>query len=342
MKKVIFFFFIFSFFVLLIPSFTRAGEAKIYISPSSGSFKVEDSFSVDVILDTGGNEVDGVDIHYLHYDWSLLEVQEIKPGNLFANTVVSSVLQNSKGEGLIDFSQTSEGGKRFKGKGVLLTIKFKVLNQGTAKLTFDFEKGKTTDTNVASQGKDILESVSGAEFSLTSKTGTQPSPPPPSPPSPSPLPPSPPTTPPGKEAFLIEKVKTEEITESGAKISWQTEVETVATVYYGPTKECNLGKVSVFKYATSHSLSLSNLKPETTYYFKIEAKDKKGNKVVSKVYSFTTKAKTQVSPPSSPPSPPVPPETSKRNLFLFLSLGAILILAVLIGYLWWRKKKTLG
>jgi len=158
------------FLFFFLTSFERAkGEisATLSIDPSSGSYNVGDTFSVAVKLNTGGNETDGVDIHYLHYNPSLLEVQEITPGTLYANTNTNNVDSQN---GTIDFSQTSQGGSTFNGEGTVMTITFKVLSAGTATLTFDFVLSSTTDTNVASQGEDVLQSVSGATFTLVSVT----------------------------------------------------------------------------------------------------------------------------------------------------------------------------
>jgi len=172
-KKYFYFLIIFSFFLILgliKPNLIKA--ATLSLSPSSGSYTVGDTFEVQIILDTQGAETDGVDIHYLNYDPSLLEVQDadtgqagiqISPGTLYSNTPLNSV---DSVNGLIDFSQTTAGGSTYNGSGVLATITFKVLSQGTANVTFDFTSGETTDTNVASSGQDVLTSVADGNYTF--------------------------------------------------------------------------------------------------------------------------------------------------------------------------------
>ncbi len=157
---------------LIKPNLTNA--ATLSLSPSSGSYTVGDTFEAQIILDTEGAETDGVDIHYLNYDPSLLEVQDanveqtgiqISPGTLYSNTPLNSVDVTN---GRIDFSQTTAGGNTYNGNGVLATITFKVLSQGTANIIFDFTLEETTDTNVASSGQDVLTSVANGSYTLNS------------------------------------------------------------------------------------------------------------------------------------------------------------------------------
>jgi len=177
-KKYFYLLIIFSFcsiLGLIKPNLIKA--ATLSLSPSSGSYTVGDTFEVQIVLDTQGTETDGVDIHYLNYDPSLLEVQDanteqtgiqISPGTLYSNTPINSV---DTVNGRIDFSQTTAGGSTYNGSGVLATVTFKVLSGGTANVTFDFTLGETTDTNVASSGEDVLTSVTNGSYTLSSGNG---------------------------------------------------------------------------------------------------------------------------------------------------------------------------
>jgi peptidoglycan hydrolase-like protein with peptidoglycan-binding domain len=147
--------------------------ATLSLSPASRSIAVGDEFSVEIILDTGGNAVDGVDIHYLNYKPQYLEVQDadaglagvqIKPGSLFPSTMTNKV---DTVAGKIDFSQITRAGGKYTGSGVLATITFKVVGVDTPDVHFDFSAGNTRDSNVASGGVDVLASATGARFSNT-------------------------------------------------------------------------------------------------------------------------------------------------------------------------------
>ena len=164
-------------FILFLFLFSFSAQAAILdLSSTSTSFQVGDIFEVQILLNTQSSQIDGVDIHYLNYDNSLLEVQDansttsgiqIEPGSLLEETLINSVEATS---GKIDFSQTTSPQNTYSGSGTLATITFKVLAEGTTTLTFDFTSGDTTDCNVASEGSDILSSVGTLTLTFSSSS----------------------------------------------------------------------------------------------------------------------------------------------------------------------------
>jgi hypothetical protein len=155
-------------------NFTGGGgvsQATLSLNPSVKSLKVGDIFQVDIELDTKGNDTDGVDIHYLHYNPSLLKALSVQEGNLYPITDVKAI---DNANGTIDFSQTTAGGTTFNGTGTVATVSFKALSKGTATLNFDFTPGDTTDSNVSKAGgahEDILSAVSGATYTISGTSG---------------------------------------------------------------------------------------------------------------------------------------------------------------------------
>jgi hypothetical protein len=158
-----------------LPSFASA--AMMSVSPASQTVKAGDSFTVSVKLDTQGAAIDGVDIRYLTFNPSLLQVEDantstpgvqISPQSLMAMTVLNSV-DNTAGK--IAFSQVAAGGTKYSGSGTLATIRFKAMAQGTASLVFGYTPKSTTDSNVASGGSDILNAVVNGSYSITKGTG---------------------------------------------------------------------------------------------------------------------------------------------------------------------------
>lgn len=154
-------------------------SATLALSPASGSYATNDVFSVSVMLDTRGSAIQGADIISLHYDPALLEAQDedaavsgvqIAPGTLMQNTVFNSV---NPATGTITFSQVTNSGASFTGAGVLAIARFKALAAGNAAVTFDFTVGDTADTNVASNGSDVLASVANASYVITGATVPQ-------------------------------------------------------------------------------------------------------------------------------------------------------------------------
>jgi hypothetical protein len=82
------------------------------------------------------------------------------------------------------------------------------------------------------------------------------------------------------------------ITSSAAKISWQTNAPAKGELQYGmkPLGTVTPVKVSSAEFLSAQSVSLSNLAPETTYYYKITAETADGSKKESEELSFTTLA----------------------------------------------------
>src|SRR5581483_9710470 len=175
-----------------------AQAATLTLSPSSGTFTAGQAFNVNINLDTQGAAVDGVDVFYLHYNPAILQIQDanagtsgvqVTAGSLFPQTL-SNTADNSAGK--LTFSQVASGGTNYTGAGLLATISFKGIANGTSAVTFDFTPGSTSDTNVAGAGVDKLTSVGNASFTVTGGTPPPNPPPPPNPtPTPTPTPPPP-------------------------------------------------------------------------------------------------------------------------------------------------------
>src|SRR3989344_7866909 len=154
----------------------QSKSATLALSPSGSSVAVGDIFSVAITLDTKGNAVDGVDIIYLNYNPALLEAQDddsavagtqIGEGSLMSNTLLNSI---DTASGKISFSQVADASSSYVGVGTLATVRFKALAAGTASVTFDFTSGSTADTNVASDGADILTAVTDGSYAITSSS----------------------------------------------------------------------------------------------------------------------------------------------------------------------------
>ncbi|NLA08146.1 MAG: hypothetical protein GX873_00390 [Parcubacteria group bacterium] len=74
--------------------------------------------------------------------------------------------------------------------------------------------------------------------------------------------------------------------DTNATISWKTDETSLSWIVYGTTNAYGLEKKTT-SYVTSHSLTLSNLSPGTTYHYQIKSKDSAGN-----IGSYTDKTFT--------------------------------------------------
>jgi peptidoglycan hydrolase-like protein with peptidoglycan-binding domain len=156
-----------SFFVV-----SHASAATFSVSPASASYNVGEVFTVEVKLDTGGASIDGVDVRYIRFNPNVLQVIDsnssvegiqVTPGTLMSFTPTNTV---DNTQGIITFSQIVPGGQKYAGTGTLMSITFKALSTGSATVSFDASSGNTTDSNIASDGLDILTNAYSGQYAL--------------------------------------------------------------------------------------------------------------------------------------------------------------------------------
>jgi len=150
---------------------TLERNATLSLSPYSGSYKVGENFSVDILLDTQSAVVEKAEVK-LKYDPQVLEVIDsdsalpgiqIKPGTIFP-----IYLSNSVKDDLISLVGFSSGAG-FSGSGKFAFINFKPRKATLeTKMSFVFEPGSFSDSNILERfsEKDILTTVSESKFNL--------------------------------------------------------------------------------------------------------------------------------------------------------------------------------
>lgn len=152
-----------------------ASAATLTVSPASSTVRAGQTFSVDILVDSQGAPIDGVDLYSLRFSPSVLQVVDddssaagvqIKPGTLFSSTPINSVNNST---GAILFSQSTTGGTHYTGSGVVATIHFRAQATGSSALAFDYTSGSTSDTNVAGSGTDKLTAVTNGNFTVSAE-----------------------------------------------------------------------------------------------------------------------------------------------------------------------------
>jgi len=147
-----------------------AVTATLSLSPTSSNITVNQTFNVNILLDTVGNATDGVDVFSLRFNPAILQVVDsngsVAGVQITAGTLMPATTANTADNtaGTIQFSQASSGGSNFTGSGTLATITFRAVAAGTSGVTFDFTPGNTADSNVAFQGTDLLLSVTNGSY----------------------------------------------------------------------------------------------------------------------------------------------------------------------------------
>ncbi|GAI08232.1 unnamed protein product, partial [marine sediment metagenome] len=94
---------------------------------------------------------------------------------------------------------------------------------------------------------------------------------------------APDTTPP-----VIENVASSDITKNSATITWDTDEIADSLVKYGTTSGNYTDNKYDSAYVTSHSIGLTGLTANTTYYYVVKSTDPSNNSSESSEYSFTT------------------------------------------------------
>lgn len=148
-------------FLLLFPFAAQAGGA-LFLSPSSGNYKVGDSFSVLVNLDTGGESINASTGH-INFDNSKLQVVSLT----YAQSVFSiwtEIPAFSNQAGTISFSGGVPSPGYTGSSGTVLRIIFKAKSYGQAPVNF------LSGSILANDGKgtNIADGLRGAFFTLTS------------------------------------------------------------------------------------------------------------------------------------------------------------------------------
>ena len=257
-------------------------SATIVLSPSTTSVSINNTFSVNIIVNTGGQAAYGMDINHLHFNPSILQVVDadatsvgvqIAAGSLVPLTIINSVDNTN---GTIQFSQLSTPGSTFNGSGTLATITFRAISTGTSNVTFDFALGSGTDTNVAGLGGGLLSSVGSGSY-----TGT-------------PAPDTTAPTAPGTPALTV-------ISSSQINLSWTASTDAVGVTGYR-VERCS-GSATCTTYAqiatpSINSYSDTGLAASTIYRYRVRAVDAAGN---LSSYSTAANATTQAPPDTTAP-----------------------------------------
>ena len=76
----------------------------------------------------------------------------------------------------------------------------------------------------------------------------------------------------------IQGVPIASTTEAGATITWETDEPATSQVQYGKTEQYGSTTTENTNLSTSHTVKLTGLDDDTTYYFKVISKDASGNK----------------------------------------------------------------
>lgn len=146
--------------------YTYAADASLTFSPDKVELPVGGSTTVNIMLDTGGNQVAGAGARIL-YDPGVVSVVELNPGNLFGD-YPSALFDNYLGKANLS-GIVSSANSLYSGSGTFGSFKLQGIKTGTSVVKFDFTPGSTKDSNIAvtTGNGDILTEVNELEVVVT-------------------------------------------------------------------------------------------------------------------------------------------------------------------------------
>ncbi len=153
----------------LMPTKSYAANPSLKFNPSQITTRLGNEFEVGVEIDTAGQKVAGTDAVIL-FDNTFIEAVRVERGHVFSD-YPALIIDNEKGKVIISAvvkAQTS----LFSGQGNIATVIFKTKAVGTNTILFDYQVGKTNESNIAvtTGNGDILGEVNN--LAITSQTNT--------------------------------------------------------------------------------------------------------------------------------------------------------------------------
>ncbi|GEM_PF-2771421 len=149
-------------------------------------------FDVNVVVNSGGARTVATDV-IIRYPTNLLRVidadsstsgVQVTHGNIYENYEYANATGIDTKNGIIDLSGYTLTGTQPLSDAIFATIRFEVLDAGTATLTFDYTEGRRDESNILEYqpgvdiqvANDLLQSVSSLALVLSAKTGVSPTP----------------------------------------------------------------------------------------------------------------------------------------------------------------------
>jgi len=122
--------------------FARVEAASFQFSPSSTSASNGSSFTLDIRVDVGSEQVNSAE-GFIIFDSSFLEAQTVSSGTFFP-----SVSNNIEAGRVYVAGMVEDAASSKTGSGTVATITFKTLKEGTATLTFDCSNSKIIKADI--------------------------------------------------------------------------------------------------------------------------------------------------------------------------------------------------
>jgi len=136
--------------------------ASFSFSKDNLELSVGETFTVDLILNSE-QDIDAVDA-LVRFNNEFLTVERTTKGTIFE---IYPLKTTDNDVGLVKISAASRS-NFFSGNGTYATLIFKAVKNGDTTVTYEYEEGKNShkDTDVMSQGVDLLSKVKALKVSI--------------------------------------------------------------------------------------------------------------------------------------------------------------------------------
>ena len=142
MKKILLLLSSLFFFLFCSAVFAQVQAASFQFSPSSTSANNGSSFTLDIRVDVGSEQVNSAE-GFIIFDSSLLEAQAVSSGTFFP-----SVSNNIEAGRVYVAGMVEDAASSKTGSGTVAIVTFKALKEGTATLTFDCSNSKIVKADI--------------------------------------------------------------------------------------------------------------------------------------------------------------------------------------------------
>lgn len=140
--------------------------ANLKFDVPSISTTADDTFQVQIKVDTGGEEINGVDA-YIDYDKEIVKPESVTAGTFLPTVIPELSSDRAYVAALVDDPATSKSGT-----GTIATINFKALKAGTTTLTFYCSPDVNDSSKVVKSDFDSTNIIECSENGSTSVTVT--------------------------------------------------------------------------------------------------------------------------------------------------------------------------
>lgn len=161
--------FIAAFVVFARPAFA----ASLSLSPASATKNVDDTFTVDIVVDADGDSVTGASA-IINYDTAKLSVVDgdsnasgvnVQPVTTNFSQVLTNTVNTSTGQIRYDSGIL---GSSYAGRATIATITFKAISTGVAAANFVFVQNATTNTSavVGTGPVNLLDNINNGTYTI--------------------------------------------------------------------------------------------------------------------------------------------------------------------------------